>query len=114
MTVFERIKKLSDKQGKSMQKVAEDIGMSKNIFYRWKTTEPKGIDLKKVADYFNVSTDYLLGRTDNPYGGQSDKQRELSIEEALNSVMSYDGQPLTDNDREVLKRITEAYLDGKI
>lgn len=28
---------------------------------------PNGESLKKVADYFNVSTDYLLGRTDNPY-----------------------------------------------
>lgn len=66
MTVFERIKFLSDKQGESMQTVAESIGLSKNIFYRWKTTEPKGVDLQKVADYFNVSVDYLLGRTDNP------------------------------------------------
>lgn len=28
---------------------------------------PKRRKFKKVADYFNVSTDYLLGRTDNPY-----------------------------------------------
>lgn len=66
MTVFERIKFLSDKQGKSMQTIAESIGLSKNIFYRWKTTEPKGVDLQKVADYFDVSVDYLLGRTDDP------------------------------------------------
>lgn len=83
MTVFERIKFLSDKQGKSMQTIAESIGLSKNIFYRWKTTEPKGVDLQKVADYFDVSVDYLLGRTDDPYfspatvGEEDDYEQEL-------------------------------------
>ena len=64
MTVFERIKKLANDQGKGVSKVATDLGFSENLFYRWKTSEPKARDLQKVADYFNVSVDYLLGRTD--------------------------------------------------
>ena len=66
MTVFERIKKLSNKKGKSLQTVAEENGFSPNLFYRWKKSDPKGKDLAKVADYFKTTTDYLLGRTDNP------------------------------------------------
>ena len=31
-----------------------------------KKGNPKADNLQKIADYFNVSTDYLLGRTDNP------------------------------------------------
>ncbi|MEG0619179.1 MAG: helix-turn-helix transcriptional regulator [Bacilli bacterium] len=113
MTVFDRIKILADKKGISVSKAASDIGFSENLFYQWKTSSPKSDRLQLVADYFGVSTDYLLGRTDNPYLGQTDDQRERTVQEALDSVMSYDGEPLTDNDREVLKRIVEAYLDGK-
>lgn len=66
MTVFERIKKLANDQGKGVSKVATDLGFSENLFYRWKSSEPKARDLQKVAEYFGVSVDYLLGRTDSP------------------------------------------------
>lgn len=113
MTVFDRIKELSKRQGKSVSKVALDLGFSENLFYRWKKSEPKAKDLEKVADYFHVSLDYLLGRSDDPYSGLSPEQRDLTVEEALKSVMSYDGEPLTDNDREILAGIIEAYLEKK-
>lgn len=114
MSTFDRVKNLADKRKISIVELEEKVGFSKNSMYSWKKNKPSAEKLEAVADYFNVSTDYLLGRTDNPYLGQTDDQRERTIEEALDSVMSYDGKPLTDNDREVLKRITEAYLDGKI
>lgn len=114
MTTFDRIKELSKGRGKSPKQVALELGLGENLFYKWKTSSPTADKLQLVADYFNVSTDYLLGRTDNPYAGISSEQREMTIEEALNSVMSYDGKPVTENDREVLKRIAEAYLDGHL
>ncbi|HDT8326371.1 TPA: XRE family transcriptional regulator, partial [Listeria monocytogenes] len=40
--------------------------MGENAIYSWKVKTPGADKLKAVADYFNVSTDYLLGRTDNP------------------------------------------------
>lgn len=63
MSIFDRIQELARKRDKSLQEVATDLEFSKNLFYRWKTSEPKANDIKKVADYFNVSTDYLLGHT---------------------------------------------------
>ena len=62
--LFERIKKLSEERGKSIQQVAIDLGFGENYFYRWKKQSPSSAYLDQVADYFNVSTDYLLGRTD--------------------------------------------------
>ena len=62
MTVFDRIKKLADGQGVSVSKVATDLGFSENLFYQWKKASPKSDRLEKVADYFGVSVDYLLGR----------------------------------------------------
>lgn len=42
------------------------LGIGRNTIYQWNKRTPGSDKLQKVADYFNVSTDYLLGRTDNP------------------------------------------------
>ena len=63
---FEIVKELCNKQGISLNNLEERIGFARNSLYSWKNSEPKPKKLKVVADYFNVSTDYLLGRTDNP------------------------------------------------
>lgn len=108
MTVFDRIKFLTKKRAKTMKQVTKDLGYSENYFYSLKSgKQPSAEKLNEMADYFNVSTDYLLGRTETV------NSKELTVEEALKSVMSYDGQPVTENDREILKSIIEAYLDKK-
>ena len=66
MTTFERVKKLADSQKISILELESRLGFGKNSLYRWKTSSPASDKLQKVADYFGVSTDYLLGRTDNP------------------------------------------------
>ena len=53
-----------------------------------------------------MTIDYLLDR-------KPAAQTNATIEEALDSVMSYDGKPITDNDREVLRGIIEGYLKNK-
>ena len=62
--LFERIKKLSEERGKTIKDVAIELGFGENYFYRWKKQSPSSAYLDQVANYFNVSTDYLLGRTD--------------------------------------------------
>lgn len=82
MTVFDRIQNLAKKQAISLRKVAEDNNFSSNLIYRWKKSEPKAADLAKIADYFHTTTDYLLGRTDNPRipddDGTTDSETDLS------------------------------------
>lgn len=114
MTSFERVKDLADKQKISIVELEEKLGFSRNSLYSWKKNKPSVDKLNLVADYFNVSTDYLLGRTNNPYSGLSPEKKNMTIEEAIDSVMSHDGKEVTENDREILKRIAEAYLDGKL
>ena len=45
-----------------------ELGMSQNTISRYETgtREPSHDELITIADYFDVSIDYLLGRTDNP------------------------------------------------
>ena len=63
---FDRIKELAKKQGLSINLLEEKLGYSRNTIYNLKNSKPSTERISEIADYFHVSTDYLLGRTDNP------------------------------------------------
>lgn len=63
-----RLKQLRLKMGISQLKLALDLNMNQNSISRYEN-EVRQADyatLIKFADYFNVSIDYLLERTDDP------------------------------------------------
>lgn len=64
MTTFEIVKNLCSERKISINDLEKSLGYSKNTLYRLKTQTPGADKLKAIADYFDVSTDYLLGRTD--------------------------------------------------
>lgn len=63
-----RLKILREKRGISQLKLAMDLDMNQNSISRYETgaREADYTSLIKFADYFDVSIDYLLERTDNP------------------------------------------------
>lgn len=63
-----RLKELRDTRGISQLKLAMDLGLNQNSISRYETgtREADYATLIKLADYFHVSIDYLLERTDNP------------------------------------------------
>lgn len=63
---FERIKELAKKQGLSLNALEEKLGYSRNTLYSLKKQKASTERMQEIADYFDVSLDYLLGRTDNP------------------------------------------------
>jgi transcriptional regulator with XRE-family HTH domain len=60
--IYDRIKFLANKRKLSLNQVEEQMGYSKNTLYKLKYQKPGTERLEQLADYFNVSTDYLLGR----------------------------------------------------
>ena len=62
------LKKIRRTAGISQLKLALDLNMSQNTISRYETgeREPGINELIKIANYFNVSVDYLIGRTENP------------------------------------------------
>ena len=59
-----RLKNLRMNKQISQKEFAKQLGVSQQTIASWEVgrTEPANIYLKDIADYFNVSTDYLLGR----------------------------------------------------
>ena len=63
-----RLKELRTQQKISQVRLAMDFNMNQNTISRYETGEREADyeTLIALADYFGVSVDYLLGRTDNP------------------------------------------------
>ena len=63
-----RLKELRKKRGISQLKLAMDLNMNQNSISRYESGEREAgySVLIRIADYFDVSIDYLLERTDNP------------------------------------------------
>lgn len=115
-STLEKIKELAKKRGIPLTKLEESLGYSTNYFYTLKTKTPNSERLQQIADYFNVSTDYLLGRTDNPAiagddtiaGYTSDDLRKMT-----ENAKTFDGKPLTEEDIDAIQNIIEIYLRGR-
>lgn len=93
-------------------KMCTDLGMSRSFMTELRKGRAKGVTTEtatKIADYFGVSTDYLLG-SDNPKETPAlTKKDERDIAKDLESMMGemenseslmFDGQPMTDEAKE--------------
>ncbi|QHM64369.1 helix-turn-helix domain-containing protein [Pediococcus pentosaceus] len=111
MTTFDRINELAKKRGIGLRTLAQDAGLGETTIYGWKRRTPDSAKLKAVAKELHVTVDYLLGKTEKeePVNGT----RDMEVEEALNSMRSYQGQPISDEEREVMRGIIKGYLDNK-
>lgn len=114
-SLFEKIKELCQKRGISINSLEETLGYSRNTIYSMKSKKPNAERLQEIADYFNVSTDYLLGRTDNPAIASDKEQfffegKEVDVEQLASTAMRFNGKPLSDEDKKAIQNIIEIYL----
>lgn len=78
---FTRFKALCDERDISVYRACTDIGLNRSAVAKWKSGgKPNGSTAARLAEYFGVTTDYLLEQTDErtPAGGG---RREVTDEE---------------------------------
>ncbi len=74
---------LCNNKGKSPNGVCAELGYSTAIATKWKNGSiPRDTTLKKIADYFNVTVDYLLGKTDTPTPGTEIRGNAIILDPA--------------------------------
>ena len=113
-STFERIKELAKSRGISLGSLEEKLGLSRNSIYTIKNKKPSAERLQLIADYFQVSTDYLLGRTDNPAIAKDGQEyTSADLRQMAENAKTFDGKPLTDSDIEAIQNIIEIYLKGR-
>lgn len=115
MTTFEQIKKLSDERKISLKDLANKLGFGENYFYNMKNAKssPSSEVLSKVADYFHVSVDYLLGREELTSIKEPIDLADLVDDSKVNwdEWVSFDGKPLTDEVKTAMKLILGKRLE---
>lgn len=104
--IGQRIRDLRKQKRMSQTELAKSAGVSQTTVTAWETgkAEPSSSAVAKLADIFNVTTDYLLGRPNKQETKKDDV--ELSDDDV---IMTWRGKPLSDEDRELIKRI----MNGK-
>ncbi len=93
LPIIERLLGLIQAQGITQKNLSDKLHISTGNISDWKTgrSAPKADALVKIADYFRVSTDYLLGRTDVPAPvGQLRREEEELL--ALYHDLNEEGQ----------------------
>lgn len=68
MEFEDRLTNLRNKRNISQYEVAEKLNVDRSRYCKWEQgkSRPSYEMLAQIADFFNVTTDYLLGRTDDP------------------------------------------------
>lgn len=110
---FDRIKELAKKQGLSINSLEEKLGYSRNTIYNLKNSKPSTERISEIADYFNVSTDYLLGRTDNPVIAGDKAKTEIDLKKDAAESFFYDGHELNDEDLDLISSLLEARMRNR-
>lgn len=117
MTIFERVKEIADLRKISLQTLAEKSNMGINSIYGWKTKKPSIDKISAVADALNVSTDYLLGRTDEMNEIKVEKVKKADIDDD-ELLLSFQGKDITPEYRDaiiaILRTMPDRDKDGNI
>ncbi|OMF46603.1 helix-turn-helix domain-containing protein [Paenibacillus peoriae] len=117
--MYEIFDELLMKHNVTAYRVAKETGITTATFTSWKQGKytPKQDKLQKIADYFGVTVDYLMGNSDNdipkenPYHTLT-KKDEKDIAKKLEAMMndldsdsslSFMGEPMDEEDRELLR-----------
>lgn len=97
------IRELRKQKKLTQAELAKVMSVSQQTVGAWETGRaiPGSDTLGDLADLFNVSTDYLLGRPEKA----DDDQVDLDLERALDNAHSFSGRPLSEHDRKVAKDV---------
>jgi len=97
---FYRFKALCDEKNVSTYRACTDIGLNRSAVAKWKEgSQPNGTTAAKLAEYFGVTTDYLLGQSEE----RTPSHRQVSDEDIKFALFGGDGE-ITDAMYEEVKR----------
>lgn len=98
MTILDRIRTLANDKKVTLAELERKLNFSNGSLRKWDTSTPSGDKIEKVADYFKVSVDYLLGRTKNPYTSNGDLMNTQELETLI--MFRKETEDMTDDEKE--------------
>lgn len=110
MTFYERIETLRKQRNISQGNLEKELGFSNGSISKWKNSSPTPERLKKLADYFNVSVEYLLTGKEKE-GGEEYYLNEETKEIAHEIFENPDLKSLFDMSRKMSPERLKAHIE---
>lgn len=107
MNTYEIIKNLAKEKGISIRQLEINFGYSNGYIGSWKRQTPNSNELSRIADYFDVSVDYLLGRTDNI------KDTDSKIQRPKVKMLARKMDKLDDSQLDAIDGLIDNFFDKK-
>lgn len=119
---YDRFKELCDQRGITCNRAALEMGLSNATPTAWKKRglTPKADTLAMIANYFGVTTDYLLGEETKKAPALTSKD-ERDIARNLEKIMAdlensgdlmFDGDPMSDEAKESIRSALKLGLEA--
>ena len=104
-TFNERLKELRKEKSITIEKLATDLGSAKSTISRYENglREPKKDFLEMLSQYFDVSVDYLLGRTDE----RNLNKEKPKLDPSIKTIAAHRVNPYEDISEEGINKINE-------
>ncbi|MEF2761105.1 MAG: helix-turn-helix transcriptional regulator [Ligilactobacillus salivarius] len=113
MSIYQRIKDVASEKNITVKDIEKALNFSNGSLRKW-VNNANSERLIQVANYLDVSTDYLLGRTEKKHYYDLTKKDEkdvgVQVERILNDMtgdVSFYGEPMTTEDKEKLRASLE-------
>ena len=106
MNSYEIIKELAKQKKLSIRQLEMNLGYSNGYLAKWRVNTPNSDELSRIADYFDVSVDYLLGRENKNIS----KRVDLSEDD---TVFSFDGKEISKETMRKAIAIAKALEDNE-
>lgn len=111
-----RIAELRESKNISQTELASRININRSVLNRieFGTRPARDLELKGIANVLDVSTDYLVGNTDNPNSADDD-MNTVDLDKALSEegMAMFDGQPLSEEYKKALLTMLRAEKRGE-
>lgn len=102
------VTRLREQRGWSIQELSSRLNIDRTYLSKSESGKRsfKVSEVNRLAELFGVSTDYLLGR-------EATDKSDIDLDKAIDNAMSFDGKPVTEHDRKMMKQLWKAYMAGK-
>ena len=111
----EKLKQLRKEQQLTQEQLADKIDVARTTYssYEQGRREPDNETLTRIANFFGVTTDFLLGRNKAPKWASDDQIIELDKILQSKAGMAYNDGEITDEDREAIDNMIAGYFWNK-
>jgi transcriptional regulator with XRE-family HTH domain len=108
---IDRIYELIKQRGITAAQLTRDAGLTNGLLSQWKKglQKPSSKNLKKIADYFNVTTDYLLSGSDKKISPSNEGGENSDLEPV---ILARSSSPLPKEEMRRIKKLLDSTINS--